>query len=423
VIRVAWILLQSRHGSRRPLPELRRLEERRLRAVVAHAWAHVPVHRRRLTDAGVGPDTVRTLADVGKLPLTPKRLLRETPPAELLVRGVAPGRCHVVRTSGSTGEPLRVYLGPAEVDWHRAAGLRILQDLGFRWRDRTLEIRALTGSTFGVQRLGIAPKRWVSILDPPGAQLREIVEYRPDVLCASVSTLDDLARCALANGVAVPAPRLVVVDSEPLLPAARARIARAFGRQPTDVYGLVELSNFAWECAHRTGLHVAADTHLVEVVDDDDRPVPAGIPGRVVVTDLVARTMPMLRYDTGDRAALVDDPCPCGRTFPRLVGLVGRSADAVRLPDGRRVHWPYFHETLARFEDLERWQVIQEDLHRLRLRVLVRPERRTALVGPLAAELAALLGPDVTVDIEPWDVTGRDPTRKDRPVVSRLLPP
>jgi phenylacetate-CoA ligase len=165
---------------------------------------------------------------------------------------------------------------------------------------------------------------------------------------------------------------------------------------------------------------VTADTHLVEVLDDHGHPAALGTPGRIVVTDLMARTMPMLRYETGDRGALVSERCRCGRTFPRLLGLVGRAADAVLLSDGRRLHWPYFHETFARYDRLERYQVIQEELRRVRVRVRVRPEHWEALVAELRAALAAQLPGDTTLDFEPWGAEPDDPTRKHRPVFSRV---
>jgi phenylacetate-CoA ligase len=139
-----------------------------------------------------------------------------------------------------------------------------------------------------------------------------------------------------------------------------------------------------------------------------------------VVTDLMARTMPMLRYETGDRGALAIERCHCHRTFPRLVGLVGRAADVVLLPDGRRLHWPYFHETFARFDDLERYQVVQDDPHRLRIRVLTGSEHWDALVALLRAQLATHLPATMTLVFEPWGSEPDDPTRKYRPVLSRL---
>jgi phenylacetate-CoA ligase len=419
VLGAAWWLARGRGKSRVPLQAIRRLQERRLRSLVAHAFAEVPFQRRRLASAGLLPDAVRTLDDLPRVPTTPKSALRETPPEELVARGIDPTRCDVVRTSGSTGSPLRVFRGGREIDWHRAAALRILLERGFRWTDRTLEIRAAFGPTFAVQRLGLAPKRWVSILDPPADQLRALVGYRPQVLCASASTLHDLALEALGEERALRL-RLVISDAEPLLPDTRQLVAKAFGVEPVDVYGLVELSNFAWECERRTGLHVSADTHVVEVLGDDGRPLAPGTPGRIVCTDLVARAMPMLRYETGDWGALVDEPCSCGRTFPRLVGLVGREGDAVLLPNGRRLHWPWFHESFARFDDLERYQVIQEAPDRLRVRLLARDDRWGGLAASVRAELARQVPAEVRVELERWQDRPDEPGRKFRPVLSRL---
>jgi phenylacetate-CoA ligase len=419
VLGAAWWLARGRGKSRAPLPEIRRLQERRLRSLVGYAFAEVPFQRRRLAAAGVMPDAVRTLDDLRRVPTTPKSALRETPPEELVARGIDPTRCDVVRTSGSTGSPLRVFRGRREIDWHRAAALRILLERGFRWTDRTVEIRAALGPTFAVQRLGLAPKRWVSILDPPADQLRALVTYRPQVLCASASTLHDLALEALGEERALRL-RLVISDAEPLLPDTRQLVAKAFGVEPVDVYGLVELSNFAWECERRTGLHVSADTHVVEVLGDDGRPLAPGTPGRIVCTDLVARAMPMLRYETGDWGALADEPCPCGRTFPRIVGLVGRESDAVLLPNGRRLHWPWFHESFARFDDLERYQVIQEAPDRLRVRLLAADDRWVGLAESLRAELARQVPAEVRVEIERWQDQPDEPGRKFRPVLSRL---
>ena len=416
----AFILASGRGRSVAAPATIRVLQERRLRALVAHAWDRVPIHRRRLEMAGVTPDLVRTLDDLPRLPTMSNGLLRETPLQDLVTRGFDLTHGDVVRTGGSTGTPLGIVRGPREVDWHRAAGLRILRELGFRWTDRTLEVRALPGPTFSVQRLGFAPKRWASILDPPETLLRTLLEYRPQILCATPSTLHELASAALAAGVR-PAPlRVVISDSEALLPTTRALVARALGTAPTDVYGLVEVSNLAFECQPPRGLHVAADTHLVEVLDEDGGPASPGVPGRIVVTDLMARTMPMLRYETGDRGTLVTEPCACGRTFPRIIDLVGRAADVVLLPDGRRLHWPYFHETLARFDDLERYQVIQDDPLRLRVRVLARAERFDVVVAGVRAELAAQLPAAMTLVFEPWSAEPEDPTRKYRAVISRL---
>ena len=423
MIHLAYALASGRGRSAADPATIARLQLARLRALVRHAWERVPLHRERLAAAGIDPDAIRGLDDVRRIPTMAKALLRETPLAALVTRGFDVARGDVVRTSGSTGAPLAIVRGPREVDWHRAAGIRILRECGFRWTDRTFEIRALAGPTFFAQRLGVAPKHWASILDPPATLARDLLAYRPQVVCATPSVLHELADTLLAMHARPAPPRIVIADAEPLVPTTRAVVTRAFGTPPTDVYGLVELSNFAFECAAVAGLHVTADTHLVEILDEAGAPAPLGGTGRIVVTDLMARTMPMLRYETGDLAALVTERCRCGRTSPRLVGLVGRAADAVSLSDGRRLHWPWFHETFARCTGLERYQVIQEDRARVRIRVRARPGSESEVVATLRAALAEEMPADMRLDFERWDAEPDDPSRKLRPVVSRVTMP
>ena len=140
---------------------------------------------------------------------------------------------------------------------------------------------------------------------------------------------------------------------------------RVLGTDPIDVFGLVELSNFAWECELREGFHVSTDSHIVEV---DASP---GKPGPLIATALGMWTMPIIRYATGDLAELDSRPCPCGRGLPLLKHLYGRAVDSVLLPRGGRLFWPFFHEVLGRYPELRQWRVVQEDAGRLRLQVVV----------------------------------------------------
>lgn len=409
-----WRLLRSmRRASRRPLTTLRTAQDARLRALVRHAYEKVPLYRALWDEAGFHPDAVRGVRDLARIPPLPKERLKAARPEEVVARGVDPTRCATVATSGSTGRPLRIHLGPAEVRWQRATAWRILFEHGYRWTDRTLEIRKTVGSSFRVQRLGVAAKEWLSLLDPPASWARRLVAGRHEVVVAGAGTLAALAEALEDLGAAPPHPRIVISDSETLSPPVRRRIARALGTEPVDVYGLVELSNFAWECERRDGLHVSADTHLVEV---DAAP---GMPGPLVVTDLGMWTSPMLRYQTGDFAEWTTTPCPCGRSFPRLARIHGRAVDSVRLADGRRLFWPVFHEVLGALHDLEQWRIVQETPAGLRLE-LVAPEADEALVDRAAREVRRLLPPEVALVVERLDRIPAAPGEKTRMILSRL---
>ncbi|HUH12058.1 MAG TPA: hypothetical protein VMK65_03075, partial [Longimicrobiales bacterium] len=269
VLREAWesllILRRARSSSRWPLERQRAHQGARLAALVRHAEERVPLYRAFFAEAGLRADHVRSLEDLARLPVLSKERLRSAPREERIARGSDPRTLSEVRTSGSTGAPLGIWLGPFERAWQRAVAWRVLFEHGFRWTDRTLEIRRTAGPSSRLQALGVAPKDWASILDPPQRWARLLAERRHPVVVAGAGTLRALAEAWRELGHGPPHPRIVVSDSETLDPRARAEIAGALGTAPVDVYGLVELSNFAWECEARRGFHVSADSHLVEV--------------------------------------------------------------------------------------------------------------------------------------------------------------
>jgi phenylacetate-CoA ligase len=147
---------------------------------------------------------------------------------------------------------------------------------------------------------------------------------------ASIAAL--LAERQLAGELRI-APRVIVTGGEVLTAEMRKRIVAAFGRTPFNGYGATETGYIAFECDHHAGLHVFEDQVLIEVVDDEYRPVPPGEPGsRLLVTNLFNRTQPLIRYELNDQLTVSPDPCPCGRPFSLLETVEGRSDDVLEMP-------------------------------------------------------------------------------------------
>jgi phenylacetate-CoA ligase len=143
----------------------------------------------------------------------------------------------------------------------------------------------------------------------------------PSFLAALLERADEL-RIPLRFEVAL-------VSAEPLPPALRERF-EARGIRTQQAYGTADVGMVAYECPHKQGMHLL-DRCLVELLDPYTRePVRLGEVGEVVVT-LLDPTYPLLRLATGDLSALWEDPCPCGRTAPRLQGVLGRVAEAVKV--------------------------------------------------------------------------------------------
>ncbi|MBN2572934.1 MAG: phenylacetate--CoA ligase family protein [Deltaproteobacteria bacterium] len=347
-IRTVRLLRRALATSRWPPERLRAWQWRQLCRRLDHAYSNVPLYRKLYDECGFHPRDVRGLEDLGRVPVLRKERLRATAPADRVARGVRLASCRPISTSGSTGTPLQIFLDEADQCWQRATAWRILFEHGYRLTDRTVEIRATLGQRFFVQSLGVARKDWLSLRDPPAAWVAHLERTRAQVVVACATTLAALAEAASAGG-ARPRPRLAFSDSEPLTPPLRKSIQQGLGCDPIDVFGLVELSNFAWQCEQRQGFHVSADSHLVEI--DPER-------ATLIVTDLGMTGMPIVRYDTGDTAEIESEPCPCGRTLPRLRAIHGRAIESVVLASGQRLFWPFFHEVLGAFAEIRQWRVL-----------------------------------------------------------------
>jgi len=397
-------------AGRWPREKLQAHQERRLRWLLNHAYQNVPLYRALYDEAGFRPEQFRTLADLNRVPMLTKTRVRSVATEGCLARGTDPSRCYEVRTSGSTGAPLRILLSRHDDWWQRVTAWRILFEDGYRLTDRTLQIDSTPARQFAVQRLGVARKQWLSTGDSPETWMAALQQYRPHVLVATASVLHLLAENLLSKGIAAHSPRLVVSDDESLTPATRGLVSRVLGRDPVDVYGLCEVSNFAWQCEERDGHHLSADSHVVEVL------AAPGETGPLVVTALGMTGMPFIRYETGDVAVAEDRPCKCGRNLPRLRQLFGRAVDSVMLPSGRRLLWPFFYHFFNRYTGLRRWRVLQDEPNRLCVEVVGMDGEVNALANALRE---ALPEPMAVNAIPVSDIVLR-PREKVRMVISRV---
>jgi len=204
------------------------------------------------------------------------------------------------------------------------------------------------------------------------AFVRELNDSRPDAIVAYTNPLYELARSLVARGVRAYSPRSIVVGAEKLHGFQREMIERAFGAPVFETYGSREFMLIGAECERHAGLHLTQENLRVEVLDHDGRPTPAGAEGNVVITDLYNYGMPFVRYANGDRAIAggADETCACGRGLAMLRQVSGRRLDVLRTPDGRRIAGEFFPHLLKDFAGIARFQVVQERMDRVELRVV-----------------------------------------------------
>ena len=166
--------------------------------------------------------------------------------------------------------------------------------------------------------------------------------FQPDVLLSYPSMAAVLAHEQVAKRLAI-RPRVISTHSELLTKEMADKIERAWGKKPFNHYGLTELSTYGAECERHCGMHALDDLFIAEIVDDAFRPVESGKLGRrLLLTNLYNFTLPLIRYDVSDMMALSPEPCACGRPFPLILAIGGRSEEVLHLaaPDGREILVP-----------------------------------------------------------------------------------
>jgi phenylacetate-coenzyme A ligase PaaK-like adenylate-forming protein len=259
-----------------------------------------------------------------------------------------------------------------------------------------------------------------------------LAEFRPTHLTAYASVLHELARQTEAGRLALkPELEQVVNISERLMPQARRHYAEVFGTPILNSYAMGECLFLTSGCPTSPGMHVNADWAILEVVDENNQPVPDGRKGaKVLITNLANYVQPIIRYEIGDIVTMATEPCGCGSNLPLVAGVEGRDSDVFWIPgdEGTRAISPAVFDTaIARVVDVREFQIVQEAADRFRIRIEPLPgaevDRGRAL-NILREQLAEHgLDKRIEVELETVDRLAPEGGNKFKRVVTNEKPP
>lgn len=266
----------------------------------------------------------------------------------------------------------------------------------------------------------------ISLTTPVEQRIAWLREERPDYLMSFAESLEMLAMAATDEPVADSLKGLLAI-SEQTTPGMRQYIETRFRASVHQNYGLNEIGIVAARCdANRH--HVHTEHCVAEIVDDEGQPCAAGATGRIVVTTLSNHAMPLIRYDTGDLAVVVEGPCPCGRTLPSFGEIIGRYSRVAFLPPGSTAQAIALREAvetvpLALARDLREFQVHQyRDLH-VELRLVSRAPMPEAFHSRIRNAWMKTVGPNgPPLDIVQVDAIARTASGKAEVFTSDFMP-
>ena len=306
------------------------------------------------------------------LPDLPILARRDVPNLVASVRALHPAGSLLASglTSGSTGTPVSFFFDSAHQASRFAARARYLRENGWNPFQRNFWIVSTAMETpdlMFVQRRRLFGISFMSHLTDMEVLADTVRKIDPVFLYSYPVNLDGLARIFERRGDRLHSLRRIFSGSEVLEPSQRERIRSVFGVSVSDNYGSTEAFP-AWECPEGS-YHINAEHVIVEVVDEAGAPAAPGTLGRVLMTTLRNRVMPLIRYEIGDYAiAATEGRCRCGRTLPLIGAIAGRDINLFFTKSGKLFSpWPLFRPMLPRTW-ITQSQIVQRALDRFVVR-------------------------------------------------------
>lgn len=356
-----------------PREELEQLQLERLRALVARVYEKVPFYRNAFNEAGVTPDSIKSLADLTRLPFTIKRDFRDNYPLGLLA--TSPDEvCRIHASSGTTGKPIIAPYTANDLRMWTEVMARTLTSAGVRKNDvmqNAYGYGLFTGGLgfhYGGERVG------ATVIPTSTGQTKRQLMLMQDlgttVITCTPSYSLILAEAAMEMGVDLKLSklRLGVMGAEPWSEQMRTEIESKLPITAIDIYGLTEIvgPGVSVECPNKCGMHIFEDHFLAEIIDPETgKQLPYGQKGELVITTLTKEAQPVIRFRTRDIASLNPEPCKCGRTIVRMSKIMGRTDDMLIIR-GVNVFPSQIESVLLEIEGVQpHYQIIVDREHHL----------------------------------------------------------
>ena len=347
--------------------ELSILQDNKLKELVRYAYENSDFYKSRFDAARLKPEDIQTTADLSKIPMLSKTDVRENLHSGLLSKRIGKKEILEINTSGSTGEPFTIFADRAQLEFRFATTMRAAEWTGWRIGDKQAR---LWHQTLGMSKIQALRERLDAILlrrifipafeidsRSIGRIIQKLNRHKPVLLDGYAESLNLLASYIAQTGDKIKfSPKGVMSSAQALPDATRKQIEDAFETKVYDKYGSREFSGIAYECASHNGHHVMEESYIVELLVNN-RPAKTGEIGEIVITDLLNRAVPMIRYRIGDLATALDNSriCNCGRSHERIGRIEGRTQAIVHCSNGTWIPGTFFahffkgHESCIRF--------------------------------------------------------------------------
>lgn len=345
-----------------------------LKKLLFYAYQNIPYYKISFDREKMNPSGLRSVNDISAYPFITKDIIRSN---NFHSKALFMNKFKS-HTSGSTGEPMWTYYDP--LSWIRKkyiikararmeCGLNPYEKIGiFESASQNPHDKSnFLFRTFKTQY------KVFSIFEPYEETIHKLRAFKPAALYGAPSYLFQLAKFVAKDNLRFPSIKRIFTSSEYLQENVRDYIKQIFKSEVYDVYGSTEFKEVAWECEKHEGYHINEDEVIVEILKDG-KPVPPGVTGNIVITDLRNKAMPLIRYQMYDKGILINEKCSCGRTFSLMKPYAGRSSEYVILPNGEIISPYLFTTSIEKIDGLHQYQVVQISENKISTSVVTNKE-------------------------------------------------
>ncbi len=345
------------------LPPKKRVEylNRRLRGIIQYAYKHSVAVRNKLESVGLKPKDIQTIKDLENIPITKKAELVELQKKNPPFGGFEAVPIESLRRIYVSPGPI---LEPGEAEYEDLGWAQAMFAAGFRPGDIVMNTFSYHMVPFGMQMVDNSLRQAGCVVVPTGVgnteqQVNIMKSLKINGYCGTPSFLLNLAEKAEEMGLDCRKDlnlQVAFVAAEMLPESLRSKLEEKFGMRIRQSYGTADIGCLGYECREKNGMHIP-DDRIVEIVDPHTgKPVGPGKPGEIVATTF-NKVYPLIRFGTGDLSILAETLCPCGRTSPRLVKILGRVDQATKVR-GLFVHPGQVDEVASKHPQIAKVQVI-----------------------------------------------------------------
>lgn len=352
---------------------LKDMQMRKLQNLVTHAYNNVNYYHNLFDQAGIKPHDIRSAQDLYKIPITTKSDLQNASLKDRISKGIDINKCLNLRTSGSTGRLLDIFITEEEnLKSKTMPFLYIYLENRCRLTDKTLRLTTprFISTKKWFQRFGILREYFVSIFDDIDIQLDAFLEIKPEAIRGFSSAIKLLALEIRKRGLEISPPKMIFTTAEVINKIDRNIISSIFQADVIDYYCCNEVGIIAHECREHNGYHINEDNIIMEFIKNDGTYCKQGEEGDIVITSLNIYSMPFIRYQIGDKGLPGYKKCACGRDSSLIEVIIGRDNDHIMLPDKSVISSHFLINTIANIPGVLVYQIIQKAIDRITINIV-----------------------------------------------------